>query len=114
MAIKIRLTRMGDKKAPFYRVVVADGRCARDGKYIENLGTYNPLKEPFELNLKDERVKYWLGNGAQPTETARELLVKANILEAKKYVSPRPKQMPPAPKAKEDASTENEQPAEVA
>lgn len=121
MATKIRLTRLGDKKAPFYRVVVADERCARDGKYIENLGTYNPLKQPFELNLKDERVKYWLENGAQPTETARELLVKANILEAKKYVAPKPKQMPPAPKAKEEApaedseaSTSNEQPAEVA
>ncbi len=109
MAVKIRLTRLGDKKSPFYRMVVADSRCARNGKYIENLGTYNPLKQPFELKLNKERVEYWLSVGATPTETARELLVKDGILKAKEYVAPRPKKMPPAPKAKaeEDASAEN-------
>ena len=111
MAVKIRLTRMGDKKSPFYRMVAADSRCARHGKYIENLGTYNPLKEPFELNLKKERVQYWLSVGATPTDTARELLVKDGILEAKPYVAPRPKQLPPAPKAKEEATENAETPA---
>ncbi len=101
MAVKIRLTRMGDKKSPFYRLVVADSRCARDGKCIENLGTYDPLKKPFELKFNKERIKYWLSVGATPTETARELLVKDGILEAKAYVAPRPKKMPPAPKAKD-------------
>ncbi len=109
MAVKIRLTRLGDKKSPFYRVVAADSRCARDGKYIENLGTYNPLKQPFEINLKEERVKYWLSTGAQPTETAKELLVKANILKAVPYVAPKPKQMPPAPKQKEEVTESTEE-----
>lgn len=106
MAVKIRLARLGDKKSPFYRMVVADSRCARNGKFIENLGTYDPLKKPFELNLNKERVAYWLSVGATPTETARELLVKDGILEAKTYIAPRPKKMPPAPKAKEEETTE--------
>lgn len=110
MAVKIRLTRLGDKKAPFYRMVAADSRCARDGKYIENLGTYDPLKKPFELKLNKERIQYWLSVGATPTDTAKELLVKEGILEAKAYVAPRPKQLPPAPKVKEEAS-EAEAPA---
>ena len=113
MAVKIRLTRMGDKKSPFYRVVAADSRCARDGNYIENLGTYNPLKEPFEINLKEDRVQYWLSCGAQPTETAKELLIKANLIKTKPYVAPKPKQMPPAPKVKEEtAEATEEAPAE--
>lgn len=106
MAVKIRLTRLGDKKSPFYRMVVADSRCARNGKFIENLGTYDPLKKPFELNLNKERVQYWLSVGATPTETARELLVKDGILQAKPYVAPRPKKMPPAPKVAEETATE--------
>jgi len=100
MAVKIRLARLGDKKSPFYRMVVADSRCARNGKFIENLGTYDPLKKPFELKLNKERVAYWLSVGATPTETARELLVKDGLMEAKAYVAPRAKQLPPAPKAK--------------
>lgn len=104
MAVKIRLTRLGDKKSPFYRLVAADSRCARNGKCIENLGTYNPLKAPFELNLKKDRVQYWLSVGATPTETARELLIKEGLIEAKAYVAPRAKKMPPAPKAKEENS----------
>lgn len=80
MAVKIRLTRLGDKKSPFYRVVVADSRVARDGKVIENVGTYNPLVTPAEVKLNGDRVKYWLAQGAQPTETARTLLVKEGIM----------------------------------
>ena len=81
MAVKIRLTRMGDKKSPFYRIVVADSRKARDGAYIEKLGTYNPLKEPAEITLNVEATKKWISNGAQPTETARSILVSQGILE---------------------------------
>ncbi len=81
MAVKIRLTRMGDKKSPFYRVVVADSRKARDGAYIEKLGTYNPLTNPAEINLDAELTKKWLANGAQPTETARTILVREGILQ---------------------------------
>ena len=113
MAVKIRLTCLGDKKSPFYRMVVADSRCARDGKCIENLGTYDPLKKPFELKLNKERVQYWLSVGATPTETARELLVKDGILEAKPYVAPRPKQLPPAPKAKAEENAEGQNEADA-
>ncbi|MBE5738595.1 MAG: 30S ribosomal protein S16 [Clostridiales bacterium] len=80
MAVKIRLTRMGDKKSPFYRIVVADSRKARDGAYIEKLGTFNPLTDPAEVTLNVERAKAWIANGAQPTETARTLLVREGIL----------------------------------
>ena len=81
MAVKIRLTRMGDKKSPFYRVVVTDSRKARDGAYIEKLGTFNPLTDPAEIKLDVELTKKWLANGAQPTETARTILVREGILE---------------------------------
>lgn len=81
MAVKIRLTRLGNKKAPFYRVVVADARVARDGKVIEKLGTYNPLTNPAEIKIDAELAKKWLSNGAQPTETARVLLVKSGVIE---------------------------------
>ncbi len=80
MAVKIRLTRLGDKKSPFYRVVVTDSRKARDGEYIEKLGTYNPLVSPVEIKLDLDRTQYWLNNGAQPTETARTLLVSQGLL----------------------------------
>lgn len=78
--VKIRLTRMGDKKSPFYRVVVADSRRARDGKFIEILGTYNPLVTPEEIKIDSERANYWLSTGAQPTETAKALLVKSGAI----------------------------------
>jgi len=114
MSVKIRLTRLGDKKSPFYRMVVTDSRSARNGKCIENLGTYNPLKNPMELNFNKERISYWLSVGAIPTETARELLVKEGILPAKKYRAPLPKKMPPAPKAKPaEVSAEGAAPAEA-
>ena len=74
--VKIRLHRMGAKKAPFYRVVVADSRAPRDGRFIEELGTYNPMAESDKLNVDAERVKYWISNGAQPTDTVRGLLKK--------------------------------------
>ncbi|MBQ3213563.1 MAG: 30S ribosomal protein S16 [Clostridia bacterium] len=87
MSVKIRLTRLGDKKSPFYRVVVADARSSRDGKVIENLGYFNPLKEN-ELKIDKEKTLTWIKNGAQPTETARTLLVKAGVVEnAKPYTS---------------------------
>lgn len=82
MAVKIRLRRMGKKKAPFYRVVVADSRTSRDGKVIEKLGTYDTKKDPAEVNIDVEKAKDWLSKGAQPTETAKTVLVKAGVLEA--------------------------------
>ena len=84
MAVKMRLTRMGDKKAPFYRVVVADSRVARDAKYIDLIGTYNPLTSPAEVKIDAEKAKTWIKNGAQPTATVKALLVKSGAIEAKK------------------------------
>ena len=80
MAVKIRLRRVGAKKAPFYRVVVADSRAPRDGRFIEEIGTYDPLTNPVTIKVDGERAKYWIGNGAQPTETVRALLKKAEVL----------------------------------
>ena len=76
MAVKIRLKRMGAKKAPFYRVVVADSRYPRDGRFIEEIGYYNPMKEPAEVVIDNEKAKKWISNGAQPTDTVRSLLKK--------------------------------------
>ena len=78
--VKIRLRRMGAKKAPFYRRVVADSRFPRDGRFIEELGTYNPLKEPAEIKVDAERAQAWIKDGAQPTDTVRSLLKKAGVL----------------------------------
>lgn len=75
--VKIRLRRMGAKKAPFYRVVVADSRNARDGRFIEEIGTYNPLTDPATVEINMDRANYWIANGAQPTDTVRSLLKKA-------------------------------------
>ncbi len=74
--VKIRLRRMGAKKAPYYRVVVADSRCPRDGRFIEEIGTYDPMAEGENIKVDLERAKYWISNGAQPTETVRGLLTK--------------------------------------
>ena len=74
--VKIRLKRMGAKKAPFYRVVVADSRYPRDGRFIEEIGYYNPMKEPAEIVIDNEKAKKWISNGAQPTDTVRSLLKK--------------------------------------
>lgn len=76
MAVKIRLRRMGAKKAPFYRIVVADSRYPRDGRFIEELGYYDPTKEPSVLKVDDEKAKSWIANGAQPTDTVNALLKK--------------------------------------
>ena len=76
MSVKIRLKRMGSKKRPFYRIVVADSRSPRDGRFIETVGTYNPLTDPETVTLKEEKVMNWLNNGAQPSDTVRNLLSK--------------------------------------
>jgi small subunit ribosomal protein S16 len=77
--VKIRLTRLGSHKKPFYRVIVTDSKTRRDGPFIEILGTYDPLKEPSEIKLDLERAKLWLQKGAQPTDTARKLMQKAGV-----------------------------------
>lgn len=79
MAVKLRLRRMGKKKQPIYKVVAADSRSPRDGKFLEAVGMYNPLTKPHTINLNEERVNYWLDNGAQPTETVRSLLSQTGI-----------------------------------
>ena len=89
MSVKIRLTRLGDKKSPFYRVVVADARVARDGKYIEQIGTYNPLKTPAEIKIDAEKANKWLKNGAEPTETTKALLQTVGVLEVKGKSAPK-------------------------
>ncbi|MBE6627421.1 MAG: 30S ribosomal protein S16 [Clostridia bacterium] len=81
MAVKMRLRRMGAKKAPFYRVIVADSRSPRDGRFIEEIGYYNPLTNPAEIKIDAEKAKKWLGNGAQPTETVKSLLKKSGIVD---------------------------------
>ena len=80
MAVKIRLKRMGKKKEPFYRVVVADARSPRDGRFIEEIGTYDPTQDPSAFSVDEEKVKAWIANGAQPTETVGKLLKKNGIL----------------------------------
>ncbi len=79
MAVKIRLRRMGAKKAPFYRVVVADSRFPRDGRFIEEIGYYNPLEDPAVIQIDGEKAQKWIANGAQPTDTVKMLLKKAGI-----------------------------------
>ncbi len=79
MAVKIRLRRMGQKKAPYYRVVVADSRSPRDGKFIEEIGSYNPNANPSEIHINEELAKKWLATGAQPTETVGKLFRQAGI-----------------------------------
>ncbi|MBQ9530550.1 MAG: 30S ribosomal protein S16 [Eubacterium sp.] len=80
MAVKIRLRRMGAKKAPFYRVVVADSRYPRDGRFIEEIGTYNTMTEPAQTNIDADKAKKWIANGAQPTETVKSIFKKEGIL----------------------------------
>ena len=81
MAVKIRLRRMGAKKAPFYRVVVADSRFPRDGRFIEEIGYYNPISEPVEIKIDAEAAQKWIKNGAQPTDTVKALLKKNGIID---------------------------------
>ena len=79
MAVKIRLRRMGQKKAPFYRIIVADSRSPRDGRFIEEIGYYDPTKEPTEYKVDEELAKKWLGQGAKPTETVERIFKQAGI-----------------------------------
>ena len=79
--VKIRLTRLGSKKNPFYRVVVADSRAPRDGAFIDEIGTYDPMKSEDNIKIDAEKAKKWLGNGAQPTDTVKDLLKKSGIVE---------------------------------
>ncbi|MFA5449741.1 MAG: 30S ribosomal protein S16 [Clostridia bacterium] len=94
MAVKLRLTRMGAKKSPFYRIVAIDAKKSRDGQYIEQIGYYNPVREPAELKVDAELAKKWLAVGAQPTDTVRTLLYQAGVIESKKPVAK------PAPEVK--------------
>lgn len=108
MAVKMRLTRLGDKKSPFYRIVVADSRVARDAKYIDLIGTYNPLTNPEEVKIDAEKAKTWINNGAQPTATVKALLTKAGVSAKaeKKAKAEKPAKAPKAekPAAKKTAS----------
>lgn len=115
MAIKIRLARAGSKKRPFYRIVAADSRAPRDGRFIERLGSYNPLlpkdsEERVKLNL--ERIQYWLGVGAQPTDRVSRFLEAAGVLEARKRYNP--KKAEPGEKAKARAEEKAAKAAEAA
>ena len=88
MAVKMRLTRMGDKKSPFYRIVVVDSRVARDGMYIDKVGHYNPTVNPAEVVIDADKAKDWLAKGVQPTETVKSLLVNAGVIEKSAKLSP--------------------------
>ena len=113
MAVKIRLKRMGAKKRPFYRVVIADSRSPRDGRFIETVGTYNPIAVPAEVNLDEEKIMGWLQNGAQPSDTVRNLLSKAGIMakfaESKSGKKPATKKAA-KPAAKKEAAASSSKP----
>lgn len=81
MAVKIRLRRMGAKKNPFYRIVVADSRYPRDGRFIEAIGTYDPLKTPADVKIDADKAKQWIANGAQPTDTVKDILKKSGVID---------------------------------
>ncbi len=81
MAVKIRLARAGAKKKPFYQIVIADERCRRDGRFIENVGTYDPTKNPAAIKLKEDKALDWLAKGAQPTDTVKQILKKEGVWE---------------------------------
>ncbi len=88
MAVKMRLTRLGDKKSPTYRIVVVDSRKARDGEYIDKVGYYNPTTQPADVVIDSDKAKDWLSKGVQPTETVRALLLNAGIIEKSEKLSP--------------------------
>ena len=90
MALKMRLTRMGDKKSPFYRIVVADSRISRDGKYVDQVGTFNPTLGENEVTLDGEKALNWIKNGAEPTETVKALLTKNGVTLPEKKASKKP------------------------
>ena len=82
MSVRIRLTRKGTKKKPFYRIVAADIECPRDGRFLEVLGTYNPMTEPATIELKEDRIQYWMGEGAKPSTTVKSILKKQSAATA--------------------------------
>lgn len=86
--VKMRLTRLGDKKSPFYRIIVCDSRKAREGEYIDKIGYYNPLSRPVDVQIDADKAKAWIAKGVQPTETVRVLLIKAGVLEKPTKLSP--------------------------
>lgn len=88
MAVKMRLTRMGDKKSPFYRIVVADSRTARDGAYIDKVGYYNPTSQPAEIVVDEAKAKDWIAKGVQPTETVKNILVGKGVIAKSEKLSP--------------------------
>ena len=88
MAVKMRLTRLGDKKSPTYRIVIVDSRKARDGEYIDKVGHYNPTANPAEVVVDVDKAKDWLAKGVQPTETVRSLLLKTGVIEKSEKLSP--------------------------
>ena len=88
MAVKMRLTRLGDKKSPFYRIVVTDSRNARDGAYIDKVGHYNPITKPAEIVIDVEKAKDWIAKGVQPTETVRSILIEKGVIEKPTKLSP--------------------------
>ena len=88
MAVKMRLTRMGDKKSPFYRIVIMDSRVARDGAYIDKVGHYNPTAQPAEIVIDADKAKKWLANGVQPTDTVKNILINQGILPKPTKLSP--------------------------
>jgi len=98
MAVSMRLMRFGGKKSPYYRIVVSDRRSARDGRFIDQVGTYDPKKDPVEVRFKEEKAMEWLRKGAQPTPTVRQLLIRSGIskklAEGKKHRLPFPKPLP--------------------
>ncbi|MDR2529514.1 MAG: 30S ribosomal protein S16 [Synergistaceae bacterium] len=95
MAVRIRLSRFGKKKAPFYRLVVADSRSPRDGRFIELIGTYNPMTDPAAVKINEERALYWLSVGAQPSDTARGLLKKQGVWEKFESAKGKPETLEP-------------------
>ena len=110
MSVKIRMRRIGAKKHPYYRLVVADSRSPRDGKFIEILGTYNPMTDPVTLKIDEERVKLWLHKGARPSDTARDFLIGQGLLpkESAKKRPTRPRKEAPQPQAAEAAAPSGE------
>lgn len=116
MALSLRMSRHGAKKRPFYHIVVADSRCARDGRYLEKLGTYNPMVEKDHadrLRLNVERIKYWLSVGAQPSDRMARMLATAGLMEAPKWDAS-PKKSAPKAKAQERAKEKAEKAAAAA
>jgi small subunit ribosomal protein S16 len=107
MSVKLRLTRIGAKKAPCYRIVALDSRKARDGKYIEQIGFYNPVSNPVDIRIDADLAKKWIAFGAQPTETVRDLLVKQGIIEKKTIRYPAKKAEPKEAEAAEEKPAEN-------